>query len=193
MAENATATTKKTTTRKGTTSKVKTAPKAQAVVTETPKEDTPVKLKVKELNIHDFVTVRNGFHGKLIFKSSRTGEKFTWDGFGDEQDIELQDLKAAKSAQKKFYEKNWFLFDDPAVITYLGVEQYYKNSLNVDDFAGLFELPVDEAIEKVQKIPASQKRTLAYFARQEIESGKLDSIRLVNELEKTLGVQLIER
>lgn len=192
MARSTTATPKKTT---STTRKTSTRSKAAtAQATEnTSVEEPKAKLRVKELDIHDYIHVKNGFHGTLIFKSSRTGEKFVWNGFGDEQDIELQDLKSAKSAQKKFFEKNWFLFDDPAVIEYLGVEQYYKNSLNANEFEDLFDLPVDEVIDRVSKIPAAQKRTLAYFARKQIADGRLDSIRLVTALEEMLGVQLTEK
>ena len=42
---------------------------------------------------HQFITVKNGVHGTLVYRSVRTGELFTWDRFGAEQEMELQELR----------------------------------------------------------------------------------------------------
>ena len=139
------------------------------------------------------VTVRNGFNGRLIYKSSRTQEKFVWERFGAEQDMELQELKNAKSAHKTFFERNWFLFDDPEVIRYLGVERLYADALNFDDFNELFAKTPDEIRARVATIPEGQKQSLIYKSKQMIADGEIDSIKVINALEESLGVELIER
>lgn len=139
------------------------------------------------------VTVRNGFNGRLVYKSSRTQEKFVWESFGAEQDMELQELKSAKSAHKTFFERNWFLFDDPEVIRYLGVERLYADALNFDDFNELFAKTPDEIRARVATIPEGQKQSLIYKSKQMIADGEIDSIKVINALEESLGVELIER
>ena len=52
----------------------------------------------KEIDPEQYVIVRNGFHGKLIYKSSRSGEKFVWSDFGDEQEMQLRELRNAKNS-----------------------------------------------------------------------------------------------
>lgn len=139
------------------------------------------------------VTVRNGFNGRLVYKSSRTQEKFVWESFGAEQDMELQELKNAKSAHKTFFERNWFLFDDPEVICYLGVERLYADALNFDDFNELFAKTPDEIRARIATIPEGQKQSLIYKSKQMIADGEIDSIKVINALEESLGVELIER
>ncbi len=156
-------------------------------------ESAPKTIKAKQVDLHQYIPVRNGFQGKLIYRSRRTGELFVWETFGETQEMELQELKNAKASNKKFFESNWFMFDDDWVIDYLGVKQYYKYSLPVDDYDSFFEKDPDEMADHIAKMNAAQKRSLTYRARQLIAEGAIDSNRKIKVLEDALGVELIER
>lgn len=160
-------------------------------------EDKPVaktRYKVrKNLDPNSIITVKNGFQGRLVYISKRTQERFIWDEFGDEQDIELQELKNAKNSSKAFFENNWFLIDDPEVIDYLGVTRYYKYALNADSFDELFSKSPDEVREIVGKLSSGQKKTVAFRAKQKIADGEIDSIKVISALEDVLSVELIDR
>lgn len=147
----------------------------------------------KDIDPNTVVSVRNGFQGTLIYISNRTGERFTWDSFGDEQDMDLKELKNAKNSSKIFFENNWFLIDDPEIIDYLGVTKYYENSLKYDSFDDLFEKKPSEIKEILSKISNGQKLSVIYRAKQLIEDGSIDSIKTINALENSLSVELIER
>lgn len=152
------------------------------------------EFKVKEpLTPHTYVTVRNGFNGKLVYVSKRNGERLVWDEFGAEQEMELQELKNAKNASRAFFENNWFMIDDPEVIAYLGVERYYKYALRFEDFDELFTKDPKEIVERVSKLSAGQKASIAYRARQMIAAREIDSIRVIEALEKSLATELVER
>lgn len=146
-----------------------------------------------DISPNQFITVKNGFNGKLVYKSKRTGEKFVWEEFGAEQDMELGELKNARNSNKKYFENNYFMFDEDWVVYYLGVDRYYKNALSLDEFDTVFK----EAPAKLEKIigslSAGQKHSLSYRARQLIANGEIDSHKVILTLEKCLGVQLIER
>lgn len=171
--------------------KTETAAEATTVKAEPIKAE--YKAKRRKLDPNTLVTVKNGFNGTLVYVSSRTGERFMWDGFGAENDMELQDLRAAKNSAKAFFENNWFMIDDQDVIEHLGVARMYRNSLSLDSFDGLFELPPDEIEKTIAAIPAGQKSSVAYRAKQLIDEGKIDSIKVITALEKCLGVELIDR
>lgn len=157
------------------------------------KTETKTKYKVKKnLDPSMVITVVNGYHGQLVYKSKKTGETLVWDEIGGEQDMELQELKNAKNSNKQFFEKNWFLIDDPEVLEYLGVEKYYKNALSYDSFNELFEKSASEIEDIVTKLPEGQKKTVAYLAKQKIADDELDSLNVIRILEKALSVQLIE-
>lgn len=166
----------------------------QDVKEETVEPEVKQTYKVKNtLTPNTFVTVKNGFSGRLVYKSSRTNEKFVWEEFGSEQDMELQELKNAKSAHKTYFEKNWFLFDDPEVISYLGVEKFYASALSFEEFEDLFAYSPDDVKDRIATIPDGQRQSLIYKAKQMIADGTIDSMKMVNALEESLGVELIER
>lgn len=177
------------------TSSAKTASAKEGTKTEvnSAEETAPrPKIKAKDVDLNQYITVRNGFQGMLIYVSKKTGEVFEWDEFGAEQDMELGELKNAKNSNKNFYINNWFMFDDPWVIDFLGVGQYYKNTIPIDKFDDIFQMDASEAAKVLSKIPEGQKRSVAYRARQLIAENAIDSMKLINALEKELGVDLIE-
>lgn len=153
-----------------------------------------VHIEPKRIDPNQIITVYNGFHGTMYYRSRKTGELYQWDGFGDEQDMELSELKNAKSSSKKHFINNWFMFDedDAWVIEYLGVGRYYKNAVSIDGFDDIFTKSADEIAEIVNGMSAGQKRSAAYRAQQMIESGEIDSMKKITVLENCLGVELIE-
>lgn len=168
------------------------AAEAAAEVDIAPTEKVSYRVK-KDLSPNMVVTVKNGFNGMLVYKSKRTGEVFVWDSFGSEQEMELQDLTAAKNTYKSFFVNNWFLFDDPEVIEWLGLSQYYKHALNTDAFNSLFTCTPDEIKDTVSKLSDGQKKSVVFRAKQLIQEGEIDSIKVINALEESLCVDLIER
>lgn len=187
------------------TKAVKAAPKSAAAakapaeeapqVLEAPEKEAPKQAyKVrKQLDPHTIVTVKNGFPGMLIYESSKTGEMFRWESLGDEQDMELQELKNARNASKAFYVNNWFRIDDPEILDYLGVAEYYKNALNLIDDETLRAIKPEDIRSTVMKMSDGQKLALKYRVKQMIENGDIDSMKMITAFEEALGVELIER
>ena len=156
-------------------------------------ETTKKPVVPKEIDPNQIITVRNGFQGRLVYKSKRTGERWSWESFGAEQDMELSELKNARNSNKKYFINNWFMFDEDWVIDYLGMRQYYKNSLNIQDFDQLFKKPVGESEDIISKLSEGQRKSVAYRAKQLIAEEEIDSNKVINTLEKCLGVELVER
>lgn len=163
-----------------------------APVVSVPEEKKTYRVK-KDLDPNMYVVVKNGFNGTLVYRSNKTGEVFVWSSFGDEQELELQELKSAKNSYKSFFINNWFLFDDPEVIDWLGMTKYYKHSINAEGFDELFKKPVDEIEDILSKMPEGQKKAVAYRAKQLIADGSIDSMKVITTVEKALGVELIDR
>lgn len=146
-----------------------------------------------EIDLHQYVTVRNGFQGRLVYQSKRTGELFIWEQFGDEQEMELGELKNAKNSNKKYFVNNWFMFDDPWIVDFLGVNKFYKFAVSVKDFDRVFTMSPDELEDVISKLSDGQKKSVAYRARQMIADGEIDSNRVINTLERCLGIELLAR
>lgn len=161
--------------------------KEQAPQTEQKKPMIP-----KKIDPNQYVTVRNGFQGRLVYKSKRTGERFVWDSFGAEQDMELSELKNARNSNKKYFINNWFMFDEPWIPDYIGMAQYYKFAIPIEDFDKFFEKSAAELEKAVAKLSDGQKQSVAYRAKQLIADGTIDSNKAIASLEKSLGIELVE-
>lgn len=150
-------------------------------------------ISVKEIDPEQYVIVKNGFHGKLIYKSARTGEKFVWSGFGDEQEMQLRELRNAKNSRKSFFINNWFMFEEPWIIDYLGVRKFYKHAIKIEDFDDIFKKTPAQIEKIIGDLSDGQKRSLTYRATELIASGEIDSRKVIQALEDSLGIELIEK
>jgi hypothetical protein len=166
---------------------------AQEAVKPAVKEAAKKPMVPKDIDQHTLVTVRNGFQGRLIYKSSKTGERFVWDTFGAEQDMEIGEVRNARNSNKKFFINNWFMFDEPWVADYIGMGQYYKFALSVSDFDEIFTKPPEELTQTLAELSDGQRNSVSYRARQLIADGTIDSNRTITALEQALGVELVER
>ena len=167
----------------------KTAPVEEVV------EDVKKPIIAKDIDLNQLIVVRNGYQGRLVYKSPRTHEKFVWPEFGDEQMVELLELRNAKNTWKKYFINNWFMFDEEYawVTDYLGLGQYYKYAIQIDSFDDLFEKTPQEIEDVVSKLSSGQKKSVGYRARQLIAEDGIDSNKAIAALERALGIELVER
>lgn len=174
----------------------------ESVAAETPKRKTRTKkaaektvkpIVPKDIDPEQYVTVRNGFQGRLVYVSKHTGERFVWDQFGAEQEMELRELKNAKNSYKKFFENNWFMFDEDWIVDYLGVQRFYRNAVRIEDFDEIFQKDAKTISEIISDMSGGQKKSVAYRARVLISDGAIDSNKAITALEESLGVELVER
>lgn len=174
----------------------------ESVAAEAPKRKTRTKkaaektvkpIVPKDIDPEQYVTVRNGFQGRLVYVSKHTGERFVWDQFGAEQEMELRELKNAKNSYKKFFENNWFMFDEDWIVDYLGVQRFYRNAVRIEDFDEIFQKDAKTISEIISDMSDGQKKSVAYRARVLIADGAIDSNKAIAALEESLGVELVER
>lgn len=174
----------------------------ESVAAETPKRKTRTKkaaektvkpIVPKDIDPEQYVTVRNGFQGRLVYVSKHTGERFVWGQFGAEQEMELRELKNAKNSYKKFFENNWFMFDEDWIVDYLGVQRFYRNAVRIEDFDEIFQMDAKTISEIISDMSDGQKKSVAYRARVLIADGAIDSNKAITALEESLGVELVER
>ena len=160
-----------------------------------PKENAQVSYTAKDVDMNQYITVRNGYPGQLVYTSKRTGEKFFWEHYGDEQDMQLMELRNARNTSKKFFDHNWFVFDEEYdwVIDFLGVRAFYNNIINLEGIDALFKKTPKQIEKELAALTNGQKRTVGYRAMEMIRDKEIDSLAVIDVLEKGLGVALIER
>lgn len=161
----------------------------------TPKESATASYTAKDVDMNQYITVRNGHPGQLVYTSKRTGEKFFWEHYGDEQDIQLMELRNARNTSKKFFDHNWFVFDEEYdwVIDFLGVRAFYNNIINLEGIDALLKKTPKKIEKELATLTNGQKRTVAYRAMEMIRNKEIDSLSVIEVLEKGLGIALVER
>jgi len=152
---------------------------------------TARKIKA-DLDLNMLIPVVNGHRGKLVYNGKKSGEHIEWEDFGDEQLMELKELKDARASQRKFFENNWFLIDDPEVLEFLNAGEYYRNSINAENYDDIFFKPVQEIKETVSQMTPGQKKSMMYRAIELINSGELDSLKTIKALKELLGFEIDE-
>jgi hypothetical protein len=152
------------------------------------------KAKVrKQYDLHELVDVRNMTPGKLIYKSMRNaGYMVEWDTYGDEQSIEISELKNMLASQRAFFERNWVWIDDPELLEFLGASRYYKNMLSPDAVDELFDLDADSMIAKIRTLTKDMQNTIRVIAGEKVSGGEIVSYPVVSALEKYFGVKFDE-
>lgn len=194
-------TTQKTTQKKKTNYSKTTTPTVEVKETEKVTELKPVitnpeptpTLTPKDVDLEQYITVKNGFHGRLIYISNRTKERFVWEEFGDEQEMQLRELRDAKNSKKDFFINNYFIFEETWVIDWLGLSRFYKHSINAENFDEIFTKSADELTAILADMTDAQKRSVGYRARHLISTGEIDSMKVVNTLERVLKLDLVEK
>lgn len=194
------ATTTKTSTRgKGAATAAPASAPAPATVSTEVKKVSATKAKTvaakrakPQFELTDSVLIRNGFHGPLIIELPKSGYTIKLQEFGDEDYVEIADLRTLRNSHPKFFKKNWILFDDPDVIDYLHVNEYYKNVLTNEEIEELFDLPEEVMTKELRKLSDGQRSTAMYAAMEKIGDGALDSIGKIKALEDIFGCKLME-
>ena len=85
------------------------------------------------------------------------------------------------------------MFDNPAVISYLGVERMYEHALSIDNFDDIFNMRPEDIKHRISLLSDGQKYSVKYRARTLISNGTIDSLKMINALEEALDTELIER
>lgn len=180
-----------------TTTSTKSSAASKKTTTATKEEVTKKEEPIipKEIDVNQLIPVKNGFFGRLVYISARTKEEFEWEEEGDIQEIELRELRSAKSSAKKFFSNNWFLFDEEYdwVIDYLGVRKFYKNAINVEDLEHILKKSPAEIKKAIGALTPGQRSSLLYKVRDMVASNEIDSRKAVSTLEEAFGVELIEK
>ena len=75
------------------------------------------------------------------------------------------------------------------VLDFLDAAKFYQKEVSIDNFDALLRRSAEEVIAVVDRLPVSQKVSLARRAQDLINAGQLDSVSVIRALEKTLGTE----
>ena len=74
----------------------------------------------------------------------------------------------------------------------LMVSQYYKDTVDPDDFNKIFTLSEDEIRTRLHRMGKGAQTNFIVAANEAIRSGRLDSLKKIRAIEECLGCELIQ-
>lgn len=149
--------------------------------------------QTKKITGGTLIPCKNGVMGHLIYISTRQmGYQVEWDGFGDVQEIEFSELQTMRGSQRRFFEDNWILIDDAEVLKQLGVDKYYKNHINTENFDTIFTMSPEQIENELTGISEGLKCTIADRAREKVKDGSLDSLSVIKTISRMCNCDLSE-
>lgn len=160
------------------------------------------KEPIENIPLNATVWVKNNSVGKLVYVSKRTGFLTEWQNNGADQPMSLEELIMMRNTYIKFFKSNWItikgfvsakykdLYSVEEIYEFLQVKQYYTSSLCPNNLDDVFQLTPEEILKRVPNMSAGVRSSILIRANDLIESKKIDSISVVEALEKALNCEL---
>lgn len=181
-------TTSKTTTRNGKSVRSKTTTK---------KETAPVvKEEKRQFAKDDLILCTNVFAGTTVMIGKRTGNKYVWEGFGDEQEVEYEDLKSAALNKRSdfIYSPSILIQDEDFINEFPYLKEFYQNMIAPEDIVHLVETGTAKDLEKALKtLPRGLTDTIKGIVATMIQDGRLDSMKKIRIIDEVFGTELLKQ
>lgn len=157
-------------------------------VVEEKREEAPKK---REFRDSDGVKVRSVISGNLFIEGLKTKMIYTWTDYGDESEMEYRDLVAAvRSRDKSIYEPRIIVEDNDFLTEFPALDQFYSDRFTTKDIRSILEMPVNEMLDAIDKLPNGAKESLKSLAARQVANGILDSVNKIKALDKVFGTDL---
>lgn len=187
------------TTRKRTTAKAPAAEKVEAPVEENVVEETPAKevskatpapaAEPRQFNQNDLILCRSVTAGWLGV-SGKSGQYYVFENFGDECEIEYQDLFALKSRRSNYIYAPLFVIEDEELLEnprWKDVAQFYDEKVFSEDIDEVLNLPVSSFKKALEALPKGLAKALQVKVAEKIEDGSFDSLSKIKIIDEVYG------
>jgi hypothetical protein len=165
-----------------------------------PKSETKEKKVVEKMtktsnvrhqrDMNELIRVVCITNAPLVYESrSQLGYRVYWDGYLSEAWMEYKELINMRSTYRAFFERPWIICDWD-VLEDLRVEQYYKNIIDLENLDDVFKKTPKELEKTLKEVPDGIKALIVDRAFELRREKKLDSLSVIETIEKTLNVDL---
>ena len=149
-----------------------------------------IKASRPQRDMNELVQVICITNSPLTYESkNQIGYRVDWDGFLQENWIEFKELINMRNSQKTFFQEPWVICDWDVLVD-LKVDQHYKNIIDLEDIDSIFKKSKDELENILKIVPKGIKTLIVDRAFELRRAKKLDSISIIETIEKTLKIDL---
>lgn len=155
-------------------------------VVETKKE---IKKEPRQFNQNDLILCRSVTAGWLGV-SGKSGQYYVFENFGDECEIEYQDLFALKSRRSNYIYAPHFVIEDEELLEnprWVDVKQFYDEKVFQEDVDEVLKLPVQNFEAVLKQLPKGLAKALQVKVAEKIEDGSFDSLTKIKIIDDVFG------
>lgn len=151
------------------------------------------KKEVRQFNQTDPILCRSVTAGWLGL-SGKSGQYYVFENFGDECEIEYQDLFALKSRHSNYIYAPHFVIEDEELLEnprWADVAQFYDEEVyTLEDVDNVLNLPVANFKSALKQLPKGLAKTLQVKVATKIEDGTFDSLQKIKIIDEVFGTDL---
>ena len=151
-------------------------------------EPEPVKTQ-RQFNQNDLILCRSVTAGWLGV-SGKSGQYYVFENFGDECEIEYQDLFALKSRHSNYIYAPLFVIEDEELLSnprWADISKFYDDEVFNKDVDEVLNLPVSNFKKALSQLPKGLAKTLQVKVAEKIEDGTFDSLQKIKIIDEVYG------
>lgn len=181
------------TTRKRT---VKTTTEAESNITTPVVDEKPQakkaepKKEIRQFNQTDLILCRSVTAGWLGVPG-KSGQYYVFENFGDECEIEYQDLFALKSRHSSYIYAPHFVIEDDELLEnprWADIAKFYDEEVyTLEDVDAVLNLPLTNFKSALQQLPKGLAKSLQVKVAEKIEDGTFDSLQKIKVIDEVFG------
>ena len=161
--------------------------------TESEVKAEPVKVEEKKprvFNQTDPILCRSVCPGWLGMPG-KSGQYYVWANYGDETEVEYQDLFAMKSSHSAYIYDPLFIIEDEELLEnprWKDVLEFYNDKLyGADNVEEILNVPVNKFKKTLENLPKGMIKAIAVRVATKIEDGSFDSIKKIKIVDEVCG------
>ena len=172
-------------------------PKVEEPVVEEPKVEKPKTIrnvKSSKFAEKDLIPCKSVTSGGLNFIGT-SGNKIRFENYGMIEYVEYGDLRreaqSANPTNYLFYPR-FIVLDPDFVEEFPKLEELYSKFYTEEgDFERILELPKQQMIEAIEKLPKGCKECLKGIVATKLDEGVLDSVQKIKVLDEVFGTNML--
>lgn len=162
---------------------------AEDIVTATSEETAPKK---REFNAEDQIRCKSLVNGGLYIVGERTKFLYTFADYGDEVDIEYQDLiYMIRSHDKSIYAPRIIIKDNDIINQYPEIKSLYDALYTIKDLKEIVNYSPNQIKKIVEELPDGAVASLKGLISTMIDNHSLDSVTKIKALDEILGTNFL--
>ena len=157
---------------------------------EPPKPVEPPKKEPRQFNQHDLILCRSVTAGWLGC-GGKSGQYYIFENFGDECEIEYQDLFALKQRRSPYLYSPLFVIEDEELLEnprWTDIQKFYDEKVyTMEDIDATLNIPIAKFEDALKKLPKGLAKSLQVEVAKRIEDGTFDSLKKIRVIDEVFG------